>query len=405
MKDLYEVDEMPELGIVPSKMYAWTIRPENHGEPLTAYTLDVVDTPTLGENDVLVLVMAAGMNYNGVWAALGKPLSPCSLHKDPFHIAGSDASGIVWQVGSAVKNDRNFKFRVGDEVVILAAHSCGKCSKCLSGQQVYCLKGKAWGYETNYGSFAQFTRVQYTQLLPKPKNMTWAESAGYLLCAATAWHMLFDFFPNVVKPGKNVLVYGGAGGVGSYVIQLTKLAGGNVVAVVSSDERGEYCMKLGANGFINRKKFDCWGRLPEVDSPGYMEYLLKVRKFRTAIKSILGKNAIPDIVVDFIGESTFPVSTYVVEFGGMVITCGATSGFLINFDASYLWMRQKRIQGSHFCSFEGIEQMQKVVTENKISCTVSKIHRWDELALAHQSLYEGQETYGNISIQVHAKEA
>jgi len=352
----------------------------------------------------LVLVMAAGMNYNGVWAALGKPVSPCSIHKEPYHIAGSDASGILWQIGESLSNDKNFKFKIGDEVIINAAHSCGKCSKCISGQQVYCQKGKAWGYETSCGSFCQFTKVQFSQLLPKPKHLSWADSGGYLLSAATAWHMLFDFFPNVAKPGKSVLVFGGAGGVGSYIIQLASLSGARVVAVASSDERGKYCIERGACGYVNRKNFDCWGRLPEINSSEYLTYLLKVRKFRSAIRDILGKNVSPDIVVDFIGEETLHVSTYVVEWGGMVITCGATSGFLMSFDASYLWMRQKRIQGSHFCSFEGIEQLQKIVEEQKIDCRVSKTYRWKDLALAHEELYEGRGAYGNCSILVHAKE-
>lgn len=405
MKMIYEIDEMPELGVVPQKMYAWTVRPDNHGTPLKAMNIEVVDTPKISDNEVLVLVMAAGMNYNGVWAALGKPVSPCSFHKEPYHIAGSDASGIVWEIGESLKNDKNFRYKVGDEVVINATHACGKCIKCLSGQQLYCQKVKAWGYETPCGSFCQFTKVQFGQLLPKPKHLSWADAAGYLLSAATAWHMLFDFPPNTCKPGKNVLVFGGAGGVGTYTIQLAKLAGAKVVAVTSSDERGRYCMELGADGFVNRKNYECWGRLPDIHSPDYVKHLLKVRKFRSAIQEIFGKGVSPDIVVDFIGEQTMPVSIYCVEWGGMVITCGATSGFYMNFDASYLWIRQKRLQGSHFCTFEGIEQLQKMVDDRKVDCRVSKTFSWNELALAHEQLYEGKETFGNCSILVHAKDA
>ena len=98
-KDLYEMGEMPPLGHVPAQMRAWTIRRERHGSPDTAMQLEVVDTPTLDSNEVLVLVMAAGVNYNGVWAAKGEPISPFDVHGEPFHIAGSDASGIIWAVG------------------------------------------------------------------------------------------------------------------------------------------------------------------------------------------------------------------------------------------------------------------------------------------------------------------
>ena len=95
-KDLYEVGEMPPLGHVPAKMYAWAIRRERHGEPDKAFQVEVVDIPQVGAQDVLVLVMAAGVNYNGVWAGLGVPISPFDVHKADYHIAGSDAAGIVW---------------------------------------------------------------------------------------------------------------------------------------------------------------------------------------------------------------------------------------------------------------------------------------------------------------------
>ncbi|MCC6946112.1 MAG: hypothetical protein IT335_16165, partial [Thermomicrobiales bacterium] len=102
-KEIYEIGEMPPLGFVPPKMYAWSIRRERHGEPDTAMQVEVVETPEIDSGEVLVLVMAAGVNYNGVWAALGIPISPFDGHKAPYHIAGSDASGIVWKVGDKVK--------------------------------------------------------------------------------------------------------------------------------------------------------------------------------------------------------------------------------------------------------------------------------------------------------------
>src|SRR6476659_1428359 len=100
LKDLYEIGEIPPLGHVPKQMYAWTIRKERHGPPDQAMQIEVVPTWELDSHDVLVLVMAAGVNYNGVWAALGKPISTIDVHKHPYHVAGSDASGLVWAVGA-----------------------------------------------------------------------------------------------------------------------------------------------------------------------------------------------------------------------------------------------------------------------------------------------------------------
>jgi crotonyl-CoA carboxylase/reductase len=112
-KDLYEIGEIPPLGHVPKNMHAWSIRQDRHGPPEDAMQLEVVPTWELDSHDVLILVMAAGVNYNGVWAALGEPISPLDGHKHPYHIAGSDAAGIVWAVGSKVKN-----WKIGDEVVV-----------------------------------------------------------------------------------------------------------------------------------------------------------------------------------------------------------------------------------------------------------------------------------------------
>src|SRR5947209_19437463 len=102
VKDLYEVGEIPPLGHVPSSMYAWVIRKERHGPPESSMQIEVVPTWPIADDEVLVLVMAGGVNYNGIWASLGQPISPLDAHKNPYHVAGSDASGIVWAIGPKV---------------------------------------------------------------------------------------------------------------------------------------------------------------------------------------------------------------------------------------------------------------------------------------------------------------
>lgn len=206
-KDLYNVGEMPPLGFVPKSMHAWAIRRERHGEPDRSFQLEVVDVPSLGSHDVLVLVMAAGVNYNGVWAGLGIPISPFDVHKAAYHIAGSDASGIVWDVGEKVT-----RWRVGDEVVIHCNQDDGDDEECNGGDPMYSASQRIWGYETPDGSFAQFTAVQSQQLMPRPKHLTWEESACYTLTLATAYRMLFGHHPHDLKPGQNVLVWGASGG-------------------------------------------------------------------------------------------------------------------------------------------------------------------------------------------------
>ena len=300
-KDLYEIGEIPPLGHVPKNMYAWTIRKDREGPPETAMAVEVVPTWELDSHDVLVLVMAAGVNYNGVWASLGTPVSMFNVHKHPYHIAGSDASGIVWAVGSKVK-----RWKVGDEVVIHCNQDDGDDEECNGGDPMFSPSQRIWGYETPDGSFAQFCRVQDRQLLERPKHLTWEESACYTLVLATAYRMLFGHRPHVLRPGHNVLVWGASGGLGSMAVQLCATSGANAIGVVSDDDKTDFVRQLGAKGVLNRKNFNCWGQLPKVNSPEFNTWMKEARKFGSAIWEITGKGTNVDFVFEHPGESTFP---------------------------------------------------------------------------------------------------
>jgi len=396
-KDLYEIGEVPPLGHVPKSMYAWAIRRERHGDPDKAMQVEVVDTWEIDSHEVLVFVMAAGVNYNGVWAALGTPLSPMDVHKQPYHIAGSDASGIVWAVGSKVK-----RWKVGDEVVVHCNQDDGDDEECNGGDPMLSATQRIWGYETPDGSFAQFARVQAQQILPRPKHLTWEESACYILTLATAYRMLFGHRPHILRPGHNVLVWGASGGLGSMAVQLCATAGANAIGVVSEDDKRDFVLSLGAKGVINRKNFDCWGELPPVTGEGYGEYLKKTRKFGKAIWDITGKGVDVDFVFEHPGQATFPVSCFVVKRGGMVVFCAGTTGYNITFDARFVWMRQKRIQGSHFAHLKQAAQANKLMIERRIDPCMSEVYNWEDIPKAHMRMLNNQHSPGNMAVLVNA---
>jgi len=399
-KDLYNVGEMPPLGFVPKSMHAWAIRRERHGEPDRSFQLEVVDVPSLGSHDVLVLVMAAGVNYNGVWAGLGIPISPFDVHKAAYHIAGSDASGIVWAVGEKVT-----RWRVVDEVVIHCNQDDGDDEECNGGDPMYSASQRIWGYETPDGSFAQFTAVQSQQLMPRPKHLTWEESACYTLTLATAYRMLFGHHPHDLKPGQNVLVWGASGGLGSYAIQLINTAGANAIAVISDEDKRDFVLSLGAKGVINRKDFNCWGQLPVVNSDAYKTWFSEVRKFGKAIWEITGKGVNVDIVFEHPGESTFPVSTFVCKKGGMVVICAGTTGYNLTLDARYLWMNQKRVQGSHFAHLQQASAANKLMVERRLDPCMSEVFGWDEIPAAHIKMRRNEHKPGNMAVLVQAPRA
>ena len=396
-KDLYEIGEMPPLGYVPPKMYAWAIRRERHGEPEDSFEQEVVDTWEIDSNEVLVLVMAAGVNYNGVWAGLGVPISPFDVHGDAYHIAGSDASGIVWKVGEKVT-----RWKVGDEVVIHCNQDSGDDEHCNGGDPMFSPSQRIWGYETGDGSFSQFTKVQAQQLMPRPKHLTWEESACYTLTLATAYRMLFGHHPHELKPGQNVLVWGASGGLGSYAIQLANTVGANAIGVISDESKRQFVMDQGAKGVINRKEFNCWGQLPIVNSPEYNAWLKEARKFGKAIWEFTGKGNNVDMVFEHPGEATFPVSSLVCKKGGMVVICAGTSGFNCTFDVRYMWMHQKRLQGSHFAHLAQASAANQLMVERRLDPCMSEVFPWTEIPAAHTKMMRNEHKPGNMAVLVQA---
>ena len=396
-KDLYEIGEIPPLGHVPKQMYAWAIRRERHGEPETAMQVEVVPTWEIDSDEVLVLVMAAGVNYNGVWASLGIPISPFDGHKHDFHVAGSDASGIVWAVGRKVT-----RWKVGDEVVIHCNQDDGDDEECNGGDPMFSTSQRIWGYETPDGSFAQFCRVQARQLMPRPQHLTWEEAACYTLTLATAYRMLFGHRPHTLKPGQNVLVWGASGGLGSMAVQLIATAGGNAIGVISEDDKTDFVMGLGAKGVINRKKFDCWGQMPTVNTPEYNTWLKSAREFGKAIWAFTGKGNNVDMVFEHPGEATFPVSALICKRGGMVVFCAGTTGYNLTMDARYVWMHQKRIQGSHFANLMQASQANRLVINRRIDPCMSEVYSWADIPKGHMQMRHNKHLPGNMAVLVNA---
>ena len=398
VKDLYEIGEIPPLGHVPKQMYAWAIRRERHSEPDEAMQVEVVDTPIVDSHEVLVMVMAAGVNYNGVWASLGKPVSPFDIHKAEYHIAGSDASGIVYAVGSKVK-----RWKVGDEVVIHCNQDDGDDEQCNGGDPMFSPSQRIWGYETPDGSFAQFTNVQAQQLMPRPRHLTWEESGCYVLTLATAYRMLFGHRPHILRPGHNVLVWGASGGLGSMAIQLIATAGANAIGIISDEDKRDFVLSLGAKGVINRKDFNCWGQLPPVNGPEFGDYMKECRKFGKAIWEITGKGNDVDFVFEHPGEATFPVSCFVVKRGGMVVFCAGTTGYNLTMDARFVWMRQKRIQGSHFANLLQASQANHLMVERRIDPCMSEVFSWHDIPRSHMKMMRNEHKPGNMAVLVQAK--
>jgi crotonyl-CoA carboxylase/reductase len=397
---------MPPVGEVPQKMFAQVVRQDRFGDPRTAFQVEEVDVPELKPHEVLIGVMAAGINYNNVWAARGIPIDVIRIRQkmgEPydFHIGGSDVSGTVHAVGDDVDN-----VAIGDEVVVHHGWWNPDDPWIKAGKDPMMAPSAAiWGYNTNFGSFGQFCVAQAHQVLPKAPHLTWEEAAAPTLVGTTAYRMLFGWEGNVLKEGDVVLVWGGSGGLGGQAIQLAVTHGARAVAVVSDDERGEYCKKLGAVGYINRREFSHWGIPPHwEDAAGQKEWMAGCRAFGKAMWDVLGERRSPEIVFEHPGEATIPTSIFVCETGGMVVICAGTTGYTASVDLRYHWVRQKRLQGSHGSNDEQAAAYNQLVYDGKIDPCLGEVYAFKDIGKAHYDMEMGEVVFGNRVALVGAPE-
>jgi crotonyl-CoA carboxylase/reductase len=386
-----------EPGELPRTMAAWVIRQEREGEPKDAFQLEEIEIPEPGAFEVIVRVMAAGVNYNNVWAAQGKPISVFPYGDHPewgHHIGGSDASGIVWKVGPGVT-----RWKPGDEVVIHCNMASYEDPEVHGLDPLAAPSQRIWGYETTWGSFAQFTKVQAQQLLARPQNLTWEEAASYGLVYFTAYRMLIDQCK--LQAGHRVLIWGAAGGLGVFAIQLCRAAGAECVGVVSSEEKGRLCLELGATGYINRNEYAGMMRRGDETPAEEKARFAESRRFAKAVKEILGQP--PDIVFEHVGKATFPTSVFCVRPFGKVVICAGTTGYNLDFDVRHLWMRQKQIIGSHFANAYECMKANELIEQALIRPVLWRTMGFDGVPEAHQLMLENQHL-GKIAILVGATE-
>jgi crotonyl-CoA reductase len=355
-------------------------------DPRESLRILEVPTPELGPGEALIAVMASAVNYNTVWTSIFEPVSTFKFlkkyarssdlarkHDQPYHVVGSDASGVVLRVGPGVT-----KWQTGDQVVahclsVELEDAAGHDDTMLDPQQ------RIWGFETNFGGLAELAIVKSNQLMPKPDHLTWEEAACPGLVNSTAYRQLVSHHGAQMKQGDIVLIWGASGGLGSYATQLAINGGATPVCVVSSPEKAEICRRMGAELVIDRvaEGFTFWTDEQTQDTDEWRRFGERVRE--------LTHGEDPDIVFEHPGRETFGVSVYVAKRGGVIVTCASTSGFMHQYDNRYLWMNLKRIVGSHFANYREAWEANRLVARGAIHPTLSKTY---PLELTGQAAYE-----------------
>ena len=387
-------DKYRAAHVLKAEQEMFTGMASNDKDPRRSVHVGDVPTPELAPDEAVVAVMASSINFNTVWTSIFEPISTfgplarlgresewSKRHDRDYQVIGSDASGVVLRVGSAVRN-----WKPGDKVTVHCNHvddqdpSSHDDSMMGSNQRI-------WGYETNFGGLADLCIVKANQLMPKPTHLSWEEAAVNALCNSTSYRMLVSRNGANMKQGDVVLIWGATGGIGAYAVQYVLNGGGIPVGVVSSPEKAQILRNMGCEAVIDRSaaNYKFWN---DDNTHNESEW----RRLGKDIRELVGED--PDIVFEHPGRSTFGASMYVVKRGGVVVTCAATSGFMLEFDNRFFWMRLKRLIGSHFANYREAWDANRLVSKGMIHPVLSRVFTLKDVGEAayqvHHNMHEGK---------------
>jgi crotonyl-CoA reductase len=363
-------------------------------DPRKSLKVKQVPLPELAPDEVYVAMMASSINFNTVWTSIFEPVSTFGFldrlgkeseygkrHALPYHVVGSDGSGVVLRAGSAVRN-----WKVGDRVTIHCNHvddqdpSAHDDSMLANNQRI-------WGFETNFGGLADIAVVKANQLMPKPAHLSWEESAVNALCSSTSYRMLVSDNGARMKQGNSVFIWGATGGIGAYAVQYVLNGGGTPIGVVSSPEKAALLHELGCEHVINRKEagYRFWSDEHTQDESEW-------RRLGKDVRAMIGED--PDIVFEHPGRQTMGASVFIAKRGGTVVTCAATSGYMIEYDNRHLWMKLKSIKSSHFANYAEAYAANRLLAQGRVVPALSGVYSLESTGEAayqiHHNLHEGK---------------
>jgi crotonyl-CoA reductase len=366
-------------------------------DPRQSIHVQEVATPELAPDEVYLAVMASSINFNTVWSSIFEPVTTfgfldrlaresewAARHSLPYHIIGSDASGVVLRVGSAVRN-----WKPGDRVTVHCNYVDDQ-DPSAHDDSMLAANQKIWGFETNFGGLADLSIVKANQLMPKPTHLSWEEAAVNALCNSTSYRMLVSDHGARMKQGDNVLVWGATGGIGGYAVQYVLNGGGTPVGVVSSPERAAILHEMGCEAVIDRagEGYNFWLDDHTQDESEW-------RRFGKHIRTLIGED--PDIVFEHPGRSTMGASIFAVRRGGTVVTCAATSGYMVEFDNRHFWMKLKRLLSSHFANYAEAWAANKLIDQGRIHPMMSEVYPLDQVGAAARAVHRN-EAEGKIGV-------
>ncbi len=366
-------------------------------DPRRSLHVGDVSLPEIAPDEAVVAVMASAINFNTVWTSIFEPLPTFGFldrlgkesvwgarHAIDKHIVGSDASGVILRTGSAVRN-----WKPGDKVAIHCNHVDDQ-DPSAHDDSMLAANQRIWGFETNFGGLADLTVVKANQLMPKPRHLSWEEAACNALCNSTSYRMIVSKHAGDMRQDEAVLIWGATGGIGGYAVQYVLNGGGIPVGVVSSAKRAELLRQMGCEHVIDRREKDYrfWKDEHTQDEKEW-------RRLGKDIRTLVGRDV--DMVFEHPGRQTFGASVFVAARGGRIVTCAATSGYMIEYDNRHLWMKLKRIISSHFANYQEAWNANQLLCEGKIQPLLSRVYPLDHVGDAALAVHRN-EAEGKIGV-------
>lgn len=322
---------------------------------------DVPD-PTVGANDVLIKVKAAGVCHTDIHIVDGM-LGTFGI--DPFPlIMGHEIVGEIEQVGTEVTH-----VKPGDRVGAYWQFGCGHCQYCRSGKEQTCITNLTTGAKqagiTLPGGYAEYVTLGGEYAMPLPDNLEFVDAAPFLCAGLT----VYGGFKNAaLRPGQRVAIMG-VGGLGHMAIPIAKAMGAEVIAITSTESKQAVAKELGADHTINASGAEAGQKLLEI---GGADVVLSTTISPEAINGAM-QGLLPQGAMVLIGLTTDPLPVIPLQ----------------------LLFTEQRIIGSLIGSRIDFIELMQLASQNNIRPMI-ETYALDDVNKAHDRLREGKVRYRGV---------
>ena len=325
---------------------------------------DLPEPADPGPGEVRLRVMAAALNHLDVFLVAGLP----GITITPAFVVATDGAGIVDAAGMGVTH-----VKVGDHAIVNPGVSCGNCEYCRAGEQSLCTTFAILG-EHRPGFAAEHVVVPAKNVAAIPATIPWEQAAAFSLATLTAWRMVVTRAQ--VRAGDDVLIWGIGGGVALAALAICVARGARVWVTSSSPDKLARAQALGAHAGLDHSAQDV-GR---------------------AIRQATNKRGV-DVVIDSVGEATWTQSLGALGRRGRLVTCGGTSGPMVQTDVRRMFWNQWSLLGSTMGNDAEFAAIAGEFRAGRLVPQVDSVHALADGRVAYERLASGKQ-FGKVVIRV-----